>query len=260
MDDNMSTLFPKLEWDVPLDIPPDVKPGADLPFDLGLSLPSAVPGPGSLEGSEWSDASPTLGDSLFSLDFDTSEASPLDQSVVTPEEPPIKRARISQDFTLFPDAEPSISAGRQDSHASVLSLLEGLDNAQPQRRATEPSASPEKLMSASVPMPARSETGRRRRRDASDLLPLDAPVQPRRYLTQSATSRRDAPCEEIDSSSDQADARSQKRLSNTLAARRSRHRKAEELKRLYETIESLREEVAMWRGRYEELSAIKRAE
>ena len=45
------------------------------------------------------------------------------------------------------------------------------------------------------------------------------------------------------------DARSMKRLSNTIAARRSRHRKAEELKRLYETIEELESQVQQWKER-----------
>ena len=51
------------------------------------------------------------------------------------------------------------------------------------------------------------------------------------------------------------DARSLKRLSNTLAARRSRHRKAEELKRLHDTIETLQNEVAMWKQRCERAEA-----
>lgn len=101
----------------------------------------------------------------------------------------------------------------------------------------------------------------RRRRDTHELLPLDAPVQPRTYHTESATSRRDSkeqssvsPAEPplvSDGSSPrpEMDARSMKRLSNTIAARRSRHRKAEELKRLYETIEELESQVQQWKER-----------
>lgn len=110
---------------------------------------------------------------------------------------------------------------------------------------------------------------RRRRRDVDELLPLDAPIQPRMYHTESATSRRDSK----DSSSggeaspnngnplatpsmsaadnQDVDARALKRLSNTIAARRSRHRKAEELKRLYDMIEQLEKEVDVWKGRCE---------
>ena len=47
------------------------------------------------------------------------------------------------------------------------------------------------------------------------------------------------------------DARALKRLSNTIAARRSRHRKAEELKRLYDMIEQLEKQVGVWKGRCE---------
>ena len=257
MDPTMTTMFPKLDWDAtveaPLDIPQDVKTATDLPLDLGMSLPSQVPGTGALEASEWSDTSPSLGDSLLSLDFTPSENSPLELGVL--DEPPMKRARMNQDFTLFPDPVPSISGGLHDSHASVFSLLENLDAKNSTQRTVEPSASPEDLMSASAPLPARPETGRRRRREPADLLPIDAPIQPRHYHAQSATSRRDDPSEDCEVATDQVDARTQKRLSNTLAARRSRHRKAEELKHLHDTINALRDEVAIWRGRYEELQA-----
>ena len=53
MDPTMTTMFPKLDWDAtveaPLDIPQDVKTATDLPLDLGMSLPSQVPGTGALE-------------------------------------------------------------------------------------------------------------------------------------------------------------------------------------------------------------------
>jgi len=106
---------------------------------------------------------------------------------------------------------------------------------------------------------------RRRRREVDELLPLDAPIQPRTYHTESATSRRDSigskraesvsPDAELLMDGQEMDARSLKRLSNTLAARRSRHRKAEELKRLHDTIETLQNEVAMWKQRCERAEA-----
>lgn len=110
---------------------------------------------------------------------------------------------------------------------------------------------------------------RRRRRDVDELLPLDAPIQPRMYHTESATSRRDSKDHSssgevspkngnplatpiLPSAENQdVDARALKRLSNTIAARRSRHRKAEELKRLYDMIEQLEKEVGVWKGRCE---------
>ena len=132
---------------------------------------------------------------------------------------------------------------------------------------------------ASINAPALSSTSmggtksfrgtRRRRRDVDELLPLDAPIQPRMYHTESATSRRDSKDHSssgevspkngnplatpiLPSAENQdVDARALKRLSNTIAARRSRHRKAEELKRLYDMIEQLEKEVGVWKGRCE---------
>lgn len=97
--------------------------------------------------------------------------------------------------------------------------------------------------------------GSKRRIEAVDLLPLDAPIQTRTYKTPSATSRKSS-----SSSVDQVvpltpdicsngDPLTAKRLSNTLAARRSRHRKAEELRQLHDTIEDLQAQVEMWKRR-----------
>lgn len=186
------------------------------------------------------------------------------------------------DFTLFPkEDEPwaKSSLENKPQSAAVLDLLNTLN--------TPPAASPQQVMtaslpeihsspqeagctpatlSASVPSVAGGQSTRRRRRDADELLPIDAPIQPRTYHTESATSRRDSgsrasegspPCDVSDSpnlgmeGSQDLDPRSLKRLSNTLAARRSRHRKAEELKRLHDTIEELRKEAAAWKKRCE---------
>lgn len=98
--------------------------------------------------------------------------------------------------------------------------------------------------------------GAKRRLDSTDLLPLDAPIQKRTYHSASATSRRDTAVEEDDVFAEEEaairrekDPRIAKRLSNTLAARRSRHRKAEELRLLHEQIESLQNEVETWKKR-----------
>lgn len=262
MQEPANDLFPPLDWAL---VGPDAEPDK-------LSLDQSMPLPADLAASDWSDASPSLGDSLFSLDFDASDTSPLEQSEhATPQEPPLKRTCMPSDFTLFPDVPPTVCGEHYDAHASVYALLQDLEAREP----VPPSMSPDQLTSAPPPAPQPAQAvkleqleqpslptlptlppqpqqgGRRRRRDAAELLPLDAPVQPRNYLTESATSRRDEP---MDSSTEKTDARTQKRMSNTIAARRSRHRKAEELKQLYETIESLRSQVALWRGRYEELS------
>lgn len=214
---------------------------------------------------------------------------------------------LRRDFTLFPGGHDEIFSSNKmpDGVMSpkagvVMSLLDSL-NASDQTSAapvstvstaalSAPAVLPtSELALAPAPAPAsvpptapskpeiavKLESGtksfrgtRRRRRDVEELLPLDAPIQPRTYHTESATSRRDSKDNRADSSSPKTsadadatlalsegaqdmDARTLKRLSNTIAARRSRHRKAEELKRLYETIERLEKEVHVWKERCE---------
>ncbi|PWN90499.1 hypothetical protein FA10DRAFT_266972 [Acaromyces ingoldii] len=107
-----------------------------------------------------------------------------------------------------------------------------------------------------------AQRGIKRRHRGADLLPLDAPIQPRHYKTPSATSRKASKTSADQQASNQdpfsaeeaalaaeKDPVVAKRLSNTLAARRSRHRKAEELRTLHETIEDLQAEVEMWKSR-----------
>ena len=122
-----------------------------------------------------------------------------------------------------------------------------------------------------------------------DLLPLDAPIQPRKYHGVSATSRKPLPIAVTKTTSSTAsavpdssartgqpqevaaaapparkrrskrdaqaiaEAQLRKRQSNTLAARRSRHKKAEELSLLNETIDGLTAEVEEWKRRFEAL-------
>ncbi|EIN12890.1 hypothetical protein PUNSTDRAFT_38965, partial [Punctularia strigosozonata HHB-11173 SS5] len=93
----------------------------------------------------------------------------------------------------------------------------------------------------------------------ASLIPLDAPIQPRTYLTPSVTSRKDVPLtfakkrarfdsveveEEGDLELDAQDlsAIEAKRRQNTLAARRSRRRKAEYQQALERSVEH-------WKGR-----------
>jgi len=98
------------------------------------------------------------------------------------------------------------------------------------------------------------------------LIPVDAPIQPRNYLLPSATSRKDFPAHFRKRTAAQADLAEDdaipivadttivrqieaKRQSNTLAARRSRHRKQQYLQQLENEIEQLREEKDIWRER-----------
>jgi hypothetical protein len=129
--------------------------------------------------------------------------------------------------------------------------------------------------------------GIKRRATADELLPLDAPIQARHYASPSSTSRKaikalparkrraaaaaaasgaSTPVAEATPASPEGDCEASfalaeakiaatrdpvaaKRLSNTLAARRSRHRKAEELKTLHDTIAALKEECEGWKRR-----------
>jgi len=96
--------------------------------------------------------------------------------------------------------------------------------------------------------------GVKRRMDASELLPLDAPIQPRTYKTPSATSRKESSPESSFAAEEAAIAAEKdplvaKRLSNTLAARRSRIRKAEERQQMLDQIEEEANEKEMWKRR-----------
>ncbi|CAO1621679.1 unnamed protein product [Jaminaea pallidilutea] len=160
---------------------------------------------------------------------------------------------------------------------------EFLDNARPplHHSATAPSLSyeataPESVESSKTEtqepaQPTACRRGTKRRIGVEDLLPLDAPIQSRNYLGPSATSRRDyfptsnpergststtssssgvpsadqgATAEELALIAAETDPLKAKRLSNTLAARRSRHRKVQEKAEFETTIAELRRELA----------------
>ncbi|WFC98324.1 hypothetical protein MYAM1_001050 [Malassezia yamatoensis] len=191
---------------------------------------------------------------------------------------------LETDFTLFPEEDevdankkPVASLSSLELHSGtngVYDLLSTLNN----RKISESPPAAEPVMTASLPEIASGPSvgtlsstrgTRRRRRDVDELLPIDAPIQSRTYVTESVTSRRDSSescknespatdsCEspvscKVAQDNTELDSRSMKRLSNTLAARRSRHRKAEELKNLNNTIEQLKAEVAQWKSRCQE--------
>ncbi|KAI0033113.1 hypothetical protein K488DRAFT_48383 [Vararia minispora EC-137] len=113
--------------------------------------------------------------------------------------------------------------------------------------------------------------GTRKNVTPETLVPLDAPIQPRKYLTPSQTSRKDVPAtfarkrarsqafgDEDELADDDAaalrpsateeDAIKAKRLQNTLAARRSRKRKLEYQRELEDTIEIERQEKEQWKS------------
>ena len=118
------------------------------------------------------------------------------------------------------------------------------------------------------PMP----TGTRRNITPAALVPLDAPTQPRQYVTPSATSRKALPAafskgkkrarSEVDGHGDDddpedddevdpttQDAIEAKRRQNTLAARRSRQRKLQHVRVLEEKVEHITQDRDMWMKR-----------
>ncbi|KAF7791458.1 hypothetical protein EIP86_002474 [Pleurotus ostreatoroseus] len=106
-------------------------------------------------------------------------------------------------------------------------------------------------------------TGTRKNITPEALVPYDAPIQPRKYITPSATSRKEVPAvfakkrarsiafeedEEDDLVSGvDLDAIEAKRRQNTLAARRSRRRKLEYQRELESSVEKEKEEKDQWR-------------
>lgn len=134
-------------------------------------------------------------------------------------------------------------------------------------------ASTSKQSRPTKPLP----TGTRRNITPAALVPLDAPTQPRQYVTPSATSRKVVPAafakgkkrarSEVDGGGgDDADlstlpegiadldpntqdAIEVKRRQNTLAARRSRQRKLEHVRELEDTVERITQDRDMWMSR-----------
>ncbi|KAI0772270.1 hypothetical protein BC629DRAFT_1583274 [Irpex lacteus] len=108
-------------------------------------------------------------------------------------------------------------------------------------------------------------TGTRKNITPDALIPYDAPIQQRKYLTPSATSRKEVPAvfakkrsrsqalgdEEEDLSLDpnDVDAIEAKRRQNTLAARRSRKRKLEYQRELEASVDKANEEREYWMHR-----------
>jgi len=113
-------------------------------------------------------------------------------------------------------------------------------------------------------------TGTRKNLTPESLVPLDAPIQPRKYVTPSTTSRKEVPAvfakkrsrsqafgddedqlaEESSSlAPEEMDAIEAKRKQNTLAARRSRKRKLEYQRELEDGLEREREEKESWKTR-----------
>ena len=171
------------------------------------------------------------------------------------------------DTPLFDDAglfEPPLSDKRA---AAPLFSAVNIDNmytispATPALDASPLFAPPPSRLSSELP------TGTRKNLTPDALIPLDAPVQSRNYITPSATSRKDPPRKRFRSealgdddgaSKDEAepDSLATKRLQNTLAARRSRKRKLEHLLELEANLEREKQQKEQWKSRAVTLEAL----
>jgi len=124
----------------------------------------------------------------------------------------------------------------------------------------------------------RSATGTRRHITVESLIPIDAPIQPRNYLTPSTTSRKDAfpgyrqrqsrggdddeedeLVEEPLCSLSEQQQIEWKRRQNTLAARKSRQRKLMHQLELETTVKHLTAEKETWKARAQMYEALLRS-
>ncbi|GJE91696.1 bZIP transcription factor [Phanerochaete sordida] len=127
---------------------------------------------------------------------------------------------------------------------------------------------------ASGPRRKNAPTGTRKNITPEALVPFDAPIQSRKYVTPSATSRKAVPAgfakkrarsqafdEEDDASLDpnDLDAIEAKRRQNTLAARRSRKRKLEYQRELESNLDRLQDEKEQWKQRAQMLEEVMRS-
>ena len=143
----------------------------------------------------------------------------------------------------------------------------------PSSRSAFPSPAPStsSLPSASTSTRRRSTaTGTRKGLTPESLVPIDAPTQPRKYISPSATSRKDLPAifarkrsrsqafegddelaeeEQLGPNATEKEQIEWKRRQNTLAARKSRKRKLLHQQELEESVERLTQEKEVWRTR-----------
>ncbi|VDB87398.1 unnamed protein product [Peniophora sp. CBMAI 1063] len=139
-----------------------------------------------------------------------------------------------------------------------------------------PTPEPTEAAKAAATRRKSQPTGTRKNVTPESLVPIDAPIQQRKYLAPSATSRKEVPAtfarkrarsqafgddeEEVPQgpTMSEEEAIKAKRLQNTLAARRSRKRKLEHQQLLEETIEAERSAKEQWRAHAMVLEALLR--
>jgi len=134
--------------------------------------------------------------------------------------------------------------------------------------APTPSSSTTVTVSTTTARRRVTATGTRKNLNPEKLIPLDAPTQPRRYITPSATSRKEVPAvflkkrprvemgdeedellEPLPANATEREQIEYKRRQNTLAARKSRKRKLIHQQELEDKVAHLNEEVTRWQTR-----------
>jgi hypothetical protein len=171
------------------------------------------------------------------------------------------------DTPLFDDAglfEPPSSDKRSAAPLFPPVNLDSMYTISPATPALDASplfAPPPPGLSSNLP------TGTRKNLTPDALIPLDAPVQSRNYLTPSATSRKEpsrkrsrtealGDDDEADEGMADLDPVAAKRLQNTLAARRSRKRKLEHLLEIEAHLDREKQQKEQWRSRAMTLEAL----
>jgi len=178
--------------------------------------------------------------------------------------------------TLFPISKASVDSAPVLTVSPALDL-HGMWTLSPMTPSLDHSTFPSPNIPSNKPLATTTRrrstaTGTRKNVTPESLVPLDAPTQPRKYITPSATSRKEIPAvfarkrarsqafgDEEDQLEDEMVMLSPnpteqelieaKRRQNTIAARRSRKRKLEYQRELEESVEALKEERDMWKSR-----------
>lgn len=201
---------------------------------------------------------------------------------------------FAPDAPLFGDAAPfsfgPVEPRKSAPHVRAVQHpadFDGLYTMSPETPALDPSSlqtsplatpmTPSLDSPASAPRRKNAPTGTRKNITPEALVPYDAPIQPRKYVTPSSTSRKVVPAafakkrarsqafdeeevvDDADLNPNDLDAIEAKRRQNTLAARRSRKRKLEYQRELESSVDQLSEEVRSWRNRAEALEAVMRS-
>jgi len=185
------------------------------------------------------------------------------------------RPLFSDSFeTLFPISKPPVDPSPIITVSPSIDL-NGMWTLSPQTPSLDQSTFDSPLVRSDKPLPTSrrkvSATGTRKNVTPETLVPIDAPTQPRKYVTPSATSRKEMPAvfarkrarsqafgDEEDQLEDETitlppnpteqELIEAKRRQNTIAARRSRKRKLEYQRELEDSLEAMKEDRDMWKS------------